>query len=56
MKKPLGYLLLRDPRVPIRAKLIALGAGAAVVTAIELLQIPFETIAAALLPFVGIPG
>jgi hypothetical protein len=56
MKMPLGYLLLRDPRVPMRAKLMALGAGAAVITAIELLQIPFETIAAALLPFVGIPG
>jgi hypothetical protein len=56
MKMPLGYALLRDRRVPIRAKLIALGAGAAVVTIIELLQIPFETIVAALLPFVGVPG
>ena len=45
MKMPLGYALLRDRRVPIRAKLIALGAGAAVVTIIELLQIPFETTA-----------
>jgi hypothetical protein len=56
MKMPLGYALLRDQRVPIRAKLIALGAGAAVITVIELLQIPFETIIAALLPFVGVPG
>ena len=53
---PLGYALLRDQRVPIRAKLIALGAGAAVIAVIELLQIPFETIVAALLPFVGVPG
>jgi hypothetical protein len=53
---PLGYALLRDQRVPLRAKLIALGAGAAVIAIIELLQIPFETIVAALLPFVGIPG
>ncbi len=35
---------------------IALGAGAAVITVLELLQIPFETMAAALLPFVGVPG
>ena len=55
MKMPLGYLL-RDQRVPIRAKLIALGVGAAVIAIIELLQMPFETIVAALLPFVGIPG
>ena len=53
---PLGYALLRDQRVPIRAKLIALGAGAAIIAVIELLQIPFETIVAALMPFVGIPG
>ncbi len=52
---PLGYALLRGQRVPIRAKLIALGAGAAVIAVIELLQIPIETIVAALLPFVGIP-
>jgi hypothetical protein len=56
MKMPLGYALLRDQRVPMRAKLIALGAGAAFITVLELLQIPFETIVAALLPFVGVPG
>jgi hypothetical protein len=56
MKMPLGYALLRDQRVSVRAKLIALGAGAAVITVLELLQIPFETMVAALLPFVGVPG
>jgi hypothetical protein len=52
----LGYALLRDRRVPARAKLIALGIGAAVVCVIELLQIPFESLFAILLPFVGIAG
>src|SRR6202040_1976890 len=52
----LGYTLLRDRRVPIRAKLIALGIGAAGVGAIELLQLPVEGVVAALLPFVGAAG
>jgi hypothetical protein len=38
MKMPLGYALLRDQRVPTRAKLIALGAGAAVITITLLLE------------------
>jgi hypothetical protein len=38
----LGYALLRDRRVPIRTKLIALGIGAAAIGAIELLQLPVE--------------
>ena len=56
MNPRLGYALLRDRRVPIRAKLIALGIGAAVVGAIELLKIPFESVTAMLLPIVGITG
>jgi hypothetical protein len=36
----LGYRLLRDHRVPIRAKLMALGIGAACIGALELLQLP----------------
>jgi hypothetical protein len=52
----LGYTLLRDRRVPIRTKLIALGIGAAGVGAIELLQLPVEGVVAALLPFVGAAG
>ena len=52
----LGYRLLRDRRVSIRAKLIALGIGAAVIGVIELLQLPIEGIAAAFLPFIGAAG
>jgi len=40
----------------IRAKLIALAIGAAVVGLVELLQIPFESVAAFILPAIGIAG
>jgi hypothetical protein len=56
MKMTLGYALLRDRRVPIRTKLIALGIGAAGVGAIELLQLPVEGVVAALLPLIGAAG
>jgi hypothetical protein len=56
MNMPIGYTLLRDRRVPIRAKLIALGLGAAVIGVIELLQLPVEGIMAALLPVIGAAG
>jgi hypothetical protein len=56
MNMTLGYALLRDRRVPIRTKLIALGIGAAGVGAIELLQLPVEGFVAALLPLIGAPG
>jgi hypothetical protein len=52
----LGYALLRDRRVPIRPKLIALAIGAAVVGFTELLQIPLESLFAVILPIVGIAG
>ena len=52
----LGYTLLRDRRVSIRAKLMALGIGAAVIGLIELLQLPMEGVLAALLPFLGAAG
>src|SRR5260370_11611839 len=56
MPMQLGSALLRDRRVSIRAKLIALGIGAAAVGAIELLQLPVEGVVAALLPFIGAAG
>jgi hypothetical protein len=56
MNMTLGYALLRDRRVPIRTKLIALGIGAAGVAAIELMQLPLEGVFAALLPLVGAAG
>jgi hypothetical protein len=52
----LGYALLRDRRVPIRPKLIALAIGAAVVGFTGLLQIPLESLFAVILPIVGIAG
>jgi hypothetical protein len=56
MNMRLGYALLRDRRVSIRAKLIALGIGAAAIGTIELLELPVEGVLAALLPFVGAAG
>ena len=56
MNLALGYTLLRDRRVSIRAKLIALGIGAAVMGVIELLQLPIEGVFAAFLPFIGAAG
>jgi hypothetical protein len=56
MNMTLGYALLRDRRVPIRTKLLALGIGAAGIGAIEVLQIPIEGVVAALLPFIGAAG
>ena len=56
MNMTLGYTLLRDRRVPIRTKLIALDIGAAGVGAIELLQLPVEGVVAALLPLMAPPG
>jgi hypothetical protein len=56
MNVQLGYALLRDRRVPLRPKLIALAIGAAVVGFTELLQIPLESLFAVILPIVGIVG
>ena len=52
----LGYRLLRDHRVPIRAKLIALGIGAACIGVLELLQLPLEGLLAGILPLIGVSG
>jgi hypothetical protein len=56
MNAPLGYALLRDRRVSLRAKFLALGAGLAVMGVIQLLQIPFESVLALVLPGVGAAG
>jgi hypothetical protein len=56
MNAPLGYALLRDRRVSLRPKLVALGAGLVVMGAIQVLQIPFESILAFVLPGVGAAG
>jgi hypothetical protein len=56
MNAPLGYALLRDRRVPLRPKLVALGAGLAAAGIIELLQVPVESVLALFLPVVGAAG
>jgi hypothetical protein len=56
MNIQLGYALLRDRRVPLRPKIIALAIGAACFGLIEILQIPLESVFAAVLPILGIAG
>jgi hypothetical protein len=56
MNAPLGYALLRDRRVSLRPKFMALGAGLVVLGAIQILQIPLESILAFVLPGVGAAG
>jgi hypothetical protein len=56
MNAPLGYALLRDRRVSLRPKLVALGVGLAAAGLIELLQIPLESVFALVLPVVGVAG
>ena len=56
MNAPLGYALLRDRRVSLRPKFMALGAGLAVLGVIQVLQIPLESILAFVLPGVGAAG
>ena len=51
MNTPLGLALLRDKRVPLKSKLLALGAGV-----VELLQLPIESIVALVLPIIGAAG
>ena len=49
----LGYRLLKDNRVPLRAKLAALGIGATCIAALEVLELPLEAVLAAILPLGG---
>ena len=56
MNLPLGYALLRDRRVSDRSKVTALTIGLAITGLIELLQLPFESVFALLLPVAGAAG
>src|ERR1700722_9098610 len=56
MNAPLGYALLRDRRVSLRPKFMALGAGLVVMGAIQMLQISLERVLAFVLPGVGPAG
>jgi hypothetical protein len=52
----LGYTLLRDRRISVRSKLIALTVGLAITGLVELLQLPFESVFALLAPVAGAAG
>jgi hypothetical protein len=56
MNLRLGFALLRDARVPLLTKLFVLGLGAAVTGLIEVLELPIESVLAALLPMIGVTG
>jgi hypothetical protein len=56
MNIQLGYMLLRDSRVPVQSKMIAMAIGAAIVGLIELLQVPLESVFAVILPIIGFAG
>ena len=49
-----GFALLRDRRVPVGAKLLALGLGVAATAVINALELPLEVLIAVLLPGVGL--
>lgn len=49
----LGMALLRDRRVPVAPKLLALAAGIGVIALLEVLEIPAEMLLSALLPVIG---
>ena len=52
----LGFALLKDARLPIRLKAIAVLSGLLITVILELVELPFEAIFAGLLPMIGIPG
>jgi hypothetical protein len=56
MNMHLGYALLRDRRVAVRSKLVALTVGLAITGLVELLQLPFESVFALLAPVAGAAG
>lgn len=52
----LGFALMRDRRVPLRSKLLAVLIGLAITGLMEFLELPFESIFAMLLPVLGVVG
>src|SRR5579871_888473 len=51
----LGFALLRDRRVPMSKKLLALGLGGGIVALLEALELPVEAILGVLVPILGLP-
>jgi hypothetical protein len=50
----LGWALMRDNRVPGRSKIQALGTGALIIAALQVLELPIELLIAALFSVPGI--
>lgn len=49
-----GFRLLRDSRVPIKTKMLALGLGLCAVFVLEILELPLQAVLMLLLPLVGL--
>ncbi len=52
----LGFALMRDGRVPMRSKLVAILMGLAVTGIVEFLELPVEGMLTMLLPILGVAG
>ena len=51
-----GFALMKDGRVPLRSKLMAVLLGAGVTALVEGFEVPVEVVFAALLPILGAAG
>lgn len=51
----LGFALLRDGRVPLKAKISAFGLAAAIIAALVALELPLEFVFDLLMPFLALP-
>jgi hypothetical protein len=52
----LGFVLMRDSRVPFRFKLLAVMLGLAITGLVEFLELPVEGLLSMVLPFLGAAG
>jgi len=52
----LGFALMRDRRVPLRSKLLAVLLGLGITGVVEFLEIPVESVLAMVLPVLGAMG
>ena len=49
----LGFAMLKDKRVPVKPKLLAVGIGAAVIALLVAVEFPLEALLAAVVPVLG---
>jgi hypothetical protein len=52
----LGFALMRDRRIPMRSKLVALLLGLGITGLVEFFELPVEGILSALMPILGVLG